>query len=73
MRQRPEFDDTLPSGAEAKNGWSCTSTRDCLYGVKTDNLLLLVLFLFSFCICVSFCLNNLVIAILITYTTIFIP
>ena len=51
-RSAPEFDDTLPSGVEAKNGWSCTSTRNCLYGVKSDNLLLLVLLLFNICICV---------------------
>ena len=67
----PEFDHTLPSGAEAKNEWSCTSTHNCLYGVKSENLLLLLL-LFSFCMCVSFCLSNLVVAILITYPAFFI-
>jgi len=72
-RSGPEFDHTTPSGAEAKNEWSCTSAHNCLYGVKSENLLLLVLVLvFRFCTCVSFCLSNLVVAILITYPAFFI-
>jgi hypothetical protein len=58
-RSGSEFDHTLLSGAEAKNGWSYTSTHICLYGEKSDNLLLLVLLLFRFCICVSVCVLSL--------------